>query len=290
MKRFDQDIQLLGKDLVRGAVSLHREIMLNFRKTAQNFHYEFNIRHLSNVFQGILTSAPDQFKTTEKFIYLWLHESERVYGDRLVSHEDLIKYNGIIQTQHKKIFPNVNITRFYSSENSDPLVFCHFTENIQDKMYDMVTSLAKLNKVLEEALHEYNETNATMDLVLFEDAMKHVARIVRVIMNTGGHMLLVGVGGSGKQSLSRLASFICGFQVKQIVISSTYSITDLKDDLKSMYQRAGLKEEGVVFLLTDSQITNERFLVFINDLLASGNIPDLFANGKFCCLLCCVRI
>ena len=35
-----------------------------------------------------------------------------------------------------------------------------------------------------------------------------------------------------------------------------------------------------MFLLTDSQITNERFLVYINDLLASGNIPDLFANDE----------
>ena len=45
----------------------------------------------------------------------------------------------------------------------------------------------------------YNDINAAMDLVLFEDAMKHIARIVRVTMNTGGHALLVGVGGSGKQ-------------------------------------------------------------------------------------------
>ena len=85
------------------------------------------------------------------------------------------------------------------------------------------------------------------------------------------------MGGSGKQSLSRLAAFICGFQVIQIVISSTYGINDLKEDLKAMYMTAGTKEEGVMFLLTDSQITNERFLVFINDLLSSGNIPDLFA-------------
>ena len=66
----------------------------------------------------------------------------------------------------------------------------------------------------------------------------------------------------------------------QIVISSTYSISDLKDDLKAMYNKAGVRGEGVMFLLTDSQITNERFLIYINDLLASGNIPDLFAPDE----------
>ena len=280
LKKFDEEVQGVAKDLVKCAVSLHREVMLNFRKTAQNFHYEFNIRHISNVFQGLLVSAPAQFKNAEKFVHLWLHESERVYGDRLVSYEDLSKYNSIVQVQHKKVFPNYNVARFYSSEHSDPLVFCHFAENIQDKVYEMTRSMAKLNTVLEDALREYNETNATMDLVLFDDAMKHIARIVRVVMNSGGHALLVGVGGSGKQSLSRLAAFICGFKVVQIVISSTYGINDLKEDLKGMYNKAGLKEEGIMFLLTDSQITNERFLIFINDLLASGNIPDLFTTDE----------
>lgn len=119
-----------------------------------------------------------------------------------------------------------------------------------------------------------------LTFVLFLVAMRHVARIVRIIRNEGGHALLVGVGGSGKQSLARLAAFICGYSIMQIVISSTYSVNDLKDDLKAMYNKAGVKGEGVMFLLTDSQITNERFLIYINDLLASGNIPDLFAPDE----------
>lgn len=72
---------------------------------------------------------------------------------------------------------------------------------------------------------------------------------------------LVVAPPTGKQSLSRLAAFICGYSVSQIIISSTYSMSDLRDDLKMMYHKAGVKDEGVMFLFTDSQITNERFLV-----------------------------
>ena len=41
----------------------------------------------------------------------------------------------------------------------------------------MISNMTRMNSILEEALKEYNDTNATMDLVLFDDAMKHIARI-----------------------------------------------------------------------------------------------------------------
>ncbi len=49
-------------------------------------------------------------------------------------------------------------------------------------------------------------------------------------------------------------------------------------DLAQIYIKAGLKNVGIVFLLTDAQLPDEKFLVLINDLLASGEIPDLFAG------------
>jgi len=90
-----------------------------------------------------------------------------------------------------------------------------------------------------------------MDLVLFEDAMKHVCKISRIIGAEMGHALLVGVGGSGKQSLSTLAAFISQYTKSSIMISSTYGLNDLKFDLQQMYLKCGTKDEGVMFLFTE---------------------------------------
>lgn len=47
-----------------------------------------------------------------------------------------------------------------------------------------------------------------------------------------------------------------------------------------LYHKAGVKNIGTVFLMTDSQVADEKFLVLINDLLASGEIPDLFPEDE----------
>lgn len=65
----------------------------------------------------------------------------------------------------------------------------------------------------QEILEEYNETNTPMNLVLFDDALEHLTRVHRIIRMDRGHALLVGAGGSGKQSLARLAAFTAGCEV-----------------------------------------------------------------------------
>lgn len=207
-----------------------------------------------------------------------MHESERIYGDRLVNAEHLATFKGLAYELCSKSFSKYNLKKYFGA-TPEPLVFASFVNGLDDKMYDQFPNAEVMSTRLLEALREYNDVNAVMDLVLFEDAMKHVCKISRILGADQGHALLVGVGGSGKQSLSKLGSFInfgSGATVS-IMISSSYGLNDLKADQQAYYLKSGVKDEGLMFLFTEGQITNERFLVSINDLLSSGEIADLFS-------------
>ena len=68
-----------------------------------------------------------------------------------------------------------------------------------------------------------------------------------------------------------------------------YSSADLKLDLANLYQKTGLKNVATVFLMSDAQVSDERFLVLVNNLLASGEIPDLFLDDDVDNIITMVR-
>ena len=150
-----------------------------------------------------------------------------------------------------------------------------------NRPYTECSDIKELQAKVEGHLATYNMMSTKkMDLVCFLYMLEHLSRVARVIKLPGGNALLVGVGGSGKQSLTRLASFISNCSVTQIVLSGTYGMNEFKEDIKQMYMKSGVKGEQICFLFTDSQIANEKFLVYMNELLSSGKIPNLFAADE----------
>ncbi|XP_053308775.1 dynein axonemal heavy chain 9 [Spea bombifrons] len=274
---FPAPLQKASPQLINLALSLHQKVTSTFLPTAIKFHYIFNLRDLSNIFQGILFSTPECLKTPQDLVKLYLHESNRVYRDKMVEEKDSDTFDKIQTEMVKKFYDDIEETL---EQTRTMNMYCHFASGVGEPKYMPVQSWESLNKILVEALDNHNEVNAVMNLVLFEDAMCHICRINRILESPRGNALLVGVGGSGKQSLTRLAAYISSLEVFQITLRKGYGIPDLKVDLANQYIKAGVKNVGTVFLMTDAQVADEKFLVLVNDLLASGEIPDLFPDDE----------
>ena len=119
-----------------------------------------------------------------------------------------------------------------------------------------------------------------MNLVFFRDAMEHISRLARVLRLDKGNAMAVGVGGSGKQSCTRLASHMVEYKCINIELKKGYNINSFREDLKALFDTAGVQGTPTTFLLVDTQIVDESMLEDVNGILNTGEVPGMYANDE----------
>jgi dynein heavy chain len=178
----------------------------------------------------------------------------------------------------------------------EPLLFCSFvpltypdgdtSKRPLNDVYNELTDLEKSKAVCEQKLVDYNQDSMNMsrkmDLVLFFAAIEHVVKIHRIITTQFGHAMLVGVGGSGRKSLTNLATYIAEYETFGIEITKSYNFESWREDMgERLYMDAGTRNDyTAVFLFNDTQIINESFLEDINNILNNGEVPNLYSTAE----------
>lgn len=120
-----------------------------------------------------------------------------------------------------------------------------------------------------------------MHLVMFLDACDHVARITRIVRQPLGNAFLLGVGGSGRQSLSRLATYCANYKMFQIEVVKGYQFMNWREDVKKVLMQCGVENKMTSFLFVDTQIINEQMLEDINNILNGGDVSGLYKKEDF---------
>lgn len=302
-KSWPADTLNVVNKLTVATIALWKTMKDKMLPTPAKFHYIFNLRELSRVFQGILLTPSETiknggFRCTEKLskfagggltvLKIWKHECMRVFSDKLTNLKDKAVFSGYLSNQLNETFgPEL------ATECESPFYMVNFLRpdefdeegNLTEfapKLYEPGGNLEDIRPMVVSFLDKYNVEfpSKKMELVLFDDALEHLLRINRLMEMPRGSGLLVGVGGSGKQSLTRLSSYISRSLQFQVTLTKQYNKVTFMEDLQGLYKNAGHLRKPTTFLFTESEIKDEVFLEYINSVLLTGEIPGLFAKDE----------
>ncbi|XP_047126546.1 dynein axonemal heavy chain 6 isoform X3 [Hydra vulgaris] len=276
---FPVAVRDMAENIVAASVEIYSRMSTDLRPTPAKSHYIFNLRDLSKCIQGILQADLGIIREKDQMLRLFIHESQRVFHDRLINNEDKSYFNEILKDiTHTNFSISLNIEEL----ESKPIIFGDFMRAGDNRVYEDLLDINKVKNVLKDYLDDYNMSSPKeMKLVFFLNAINHVSRISRMVRQPRGNALLVGVGGTGKQSLTKLACHMSSYYCFQIELTRGYDYSAFRNDLKRLYQQAGVKRENTVFLFTDTQIIVEEFLEDINNILNSGEVPNLFEPEEY---------
>ncbi|KAM4651998.1 dynein axonemal heavy chain 12 [Discoglossus pictus] len=290
---FAPDFFTVGNQIINGTMEVYKKAMENLLPTPAKSHYTFNLRDFSRVVQGCLLVKKESVENKRMMVRLFVHEVLRVFYDRLVDDNDrswlfrLIK--DIVKEQFKENFDSLfeqlrRGNEQISEEDIRNLLFGDYMNpdlEGDERLYAEIPGVEQFSEVVERCLEEYNQTHKNrMNLVIFRYVLEHLSRICRILKQPGGNALLVGVGGSGRQSMTRLATAMAKMNIFQPEISKSYGMNEWREDLKNLLKSAGVKGQKTVFLITDTQIKEEAFLEDVDSLLNTGEVPNLFAADE----------
>ena len=282
LSEFDHSIKECTSKLTEATIRVFQSVREHLAPTPSKFHYIYNLKDISRVCEGICSVQPENIKNDFMLVRLWYHEISRVFFDRLIAEEDRRDARARAEDIALQLFPE---SAMHSLR--EDIVFGDF-ENVLERitvgaddarMYCDLGDFAKIRMIFGEVLRCYNDANDTkLTLSLFDMALSHLVRLMRILKTPRGHALLIGIGGSGKRSLTKLASFANGFDLFELKLTRGYKESNFRDDLKELYLK--LSVGPTVFLFSDCQIVDESFLEYVNNILCTGSHPGLFSSDE----------
>lgn len=264
-------------DIVQMTLNIYKIIVDKLPPTPSKFHYIFNLKDLTRIFSGMLQLESSFFKEVRQFVRVWRNEFTRVICDRLINAKDQALLHQLIETEVKQHFDApkqeqnedfLSVKAKMTSESiaklsdfdyimRDPLLFGDYRNTLNEedgRNYEDLLDYEAVYFLFQEILEEYNERKPRMNLVLFEDCLEHLTRVHRTLRLNRGHVLLIGVGGSGKQCVTRLAAFAASCDIFEIQLSKGYNENAFKEDLKQLYNNIGVNNKRTVFMFTAAQV------------------------------------
>ncbi|GMT01201.1 hypothetical protein PENTCL1PPCAC_23375, partial [Pristionchus entomophagus] len=250
-------------------VNIFSQVKTTFKST-EHPHYVFTPKDLTKWIVSLmryeLTSDPE---VVQKAL---LYESQRIFGDRLVSTDDKQRFDNILMEEARagskkddSVFASQSLAVHTKDSIGIPLV------NIPSVDYE---------STLKKTVNRYEFEVANFKLPLLKEIQAFAAKVDRVLTTPGGSLLLAGRSGMGRKDVVQLIANMHAMPIFSPKITPTYQQKQFDNDIKTAIQTAITNSEHVVFIIEEYQLSQSSFLQSINCLLSSGEVPKLFTQQE----------
>ncbi|KAK2581989.1 hypothetical protein KPH14_002425 [Odynerus spinipes] len=291
---FSTDVLSNATSITNATIDVYNSILKTLRPIPTKVQYLFNIRDIYRVISGCSLIQKESVDTKITFIRLWVHETLRVFGDRISDDNDKEVLYESIKNAVKKHFKDSFETAFnhlpkakdnqITKDSLKHLIFGNFVESgkvsQKNKKYEEISSFEILKNTIMSYMKDYNNSfHEKIDIVITQRILENVVQICRLLAMPCGNAIIISTIRSGKRSITKLAAYIQEQNFFEPTASSYYNLNIWKENIKEILCMCGGFQKDCTFYLTDRQMKNI-FLQDINSLLNTGEIPNLFSNEE----------
>ena len=278
---FEVDIKFLTQSIVRGSINTFNTITTHFKNkggepTVAN---TFFISDIKKVICGVLRSHKDCHDTKFEVVQLWVYEVFRTFRDRMIDNESEDEVIDIVRKETKKAFNMDFDSVCEDEENFEPPLF----GNILDT-YGFYTDLDDddLGDYFPKKIDEYNSSGkfAEINIIFNRKVIENIIRILRVISEPGGHIIITGKSGNCRQSMARLSAFIYNMKISILDNNDLNSSQSWKSVLRNVIRVAGIENCQYLLYIVPGTENCETFLKVLTTLVAHGLDPMLLEGNE----------
>ena len=278
---FEVDIKFLTQSIVRGSINTFNTITNHFKEKGgiPSMENTFFTSDIKKVICGVLRSHKDCHDTKFEVVQLWVYEVFRTFRDRMIDAESEEEVIDIVRKETKKAFNMDFDSVCEDEENFEPPLF----GNILDT-YGFYTDLDddELEEYFPKKLEEYNSCGkfAEMDMIFNRKVIENIIRILRVISEPGGHIIITGQSGNCRQSMTRLAAFIYDMKISILDNNDLYITKSWKSVLRNVVRVAGIENSQYLLYVIPGSENCDTFLKVLTTLVAHGMDPLLLEGNE----------
>lgn len=300
------DVATVITQIVNATITIFRSAITHLKPTPQKCQYQFCIQDLSRVFNGVMCLRKDSTDNKKLFPRVWIHETMRVFYDRLVDAEDRKWLLELIDETVDKDFSTSLATVFedWKESEEDEKIDLHRLPSLmfafsadkelaagEERRYEEVHDISVLKDAALKAIEEFNCTHKSkIDVVLFAFALEHISKLCRILNMPGGNCILVGTPGSGRESLAKIATAMCKQKLLQNDLLNLNDFKSWRKTVKETLREAGGRGNETAFLLNEMELKKEEYLQDIDSLLTLSEIVNVFTVEEEYEILELVRI